>query len=280
MMAKFQQLLGVILIAFLVSEHSAQLLTGQLGGYGKTPVKTTDGTESEHIDYVLLRLHHLDRQIPSDIVNLRILLKNELESNPIYEQTWGNATEMFQQRKADLVHPGFELIPDEYHIALIAYTMSDTPANMTPLYSDFNKKTRDLCRETENKNYPYKSLFKLLSLAIESLSKDPQFQMDKPAYYRGASFQFALTEGQVIAFQSFTSTSIDMGKAIEYSRNVTFFEFQGPIPHSIYVKHHSKFPEEEEVLVSPFVTYKVDKIILPGQNAYTQFNLVPTLKVL
>jgi len=243
-------------------------------------VCTTTGATSESVDAVQPRMRRLLSDIPSDITALRAILDNELNTTPRYKTAWNEAKIIFQQRRSNLVNPGFEWIPEEYHIALIAYTLSQTPAwPDTAFYSDFNKQTRELCLTKLNcaqqmADYPFKSAFKLISLAIDALSFDPKFQVVKPQYFRGASFPFALCEGQEIEFQSFTSTSINKLKAEEYSKNVTFFEFHGPpMPKSIYLKYHSGFPEEEEVLVSPLTTFVVDKIDF--SNAYVKYVLHP-----
>jgi len=107
----------------------------------------------------------------SNLTELLEIQQEEFSSNSIYQSGWERATEIFNSSTRYQLEQKYGNdssiildVPEEYHIALIAYTMQ-WPA----LYSDFNEQTRVLCSHQDIVSFKYKSYFKILELAIESL---------------------------------------------------------------------------------------------------------------
>lgn len=135
-------------------------------------VSTPEEIILEHTDFVTLRLQHLLNQTTSNMTELRVLQQFEFNTNlTYYREGWEHATRMYNESKKSQIFAAFANssvilnAPEEYHIALIAYSGPY-------IYSDFNDKTRALCSGLDIDNYEYKSFFKLLELAIEHLGPE------------------------------------------------------------------------------------------------------------
>jgi len=211
----------------------------------------------EHIDFVQLRLAHIAKKTTSNITELRLLQAKEFEKNEVYKTGWETAVGLFDDQKKKKIYKGFSTksavrtVPDEYHIALIAYTLA-----FPSVYSDFNKKTREVCSGKDVDAYDYQSYFKLLLLAIEYLGAEMKFKSANRFLYRGVSSKFALEVGQVLAFQHFQSTSSSLMIAEDFAGK-TLFEIQGKFDTAVSIRDHSRFQHEDEILFSPFQVYEV-----------------------
>ncbi|CAL8069585.1 unnamed protein product [Orchesella dallaii] len=229
------------------------------------------GIISEHIDFVLLRLKHISMKASSNITELLEIQQKEFEENLSYKYGWERAESSFNSYKRDELYnissPDsiVRQVPEEYHIAIIAYTGS--------MYSSFNKATREVCSGKDIDGYKWMSYFKLLQLAIESLGTQEEKWRDNQRFlYRGASPEYVLKEGQVIAFQHFVSTSVALRVAENFAEK-SLFEFQGLYNGTaMAVWDHSYFVTEKEYLFSPLQTFRVDSIHV-GKH-YTRYVLV------
>jgi len=205
-------------------------------------------------------IQHLLETVPSDIASLEEILKAELAGSEAYQAAWAEGTRIFEERRETLVDPEDKDIPDEYHIALIAYTCHDTPADW-PFYSQFNGATRDLRTEADVSRYPYKSFFQFLYLGIIRLNPKPKFQPPiETELYRGLSIRQEFDLYSWITFQQFTSLTRSREVAETYAEGMTLFVFEPVTLTStgINMHLHSKFPGEEEILVTPTQVYQVN----------------------
>lgn len=123
----------------------------------------------------------------------------EFELNEEYKEGWAAGAQLYNSSKRwDLFENVTQnsttlLVPEEYHIALIAYTLQ-TP---TAMYADFNKKTREVCSGKDVGDFHYKTYFKLLLLAIQALGKETKFKSADRFLYRGVGSFFKLEVKQM-----------------------------------------------------------------------------------
>ncbi|CAL8069589.1 unnamed protein product [Orchesella dallaii] len=226
---------------------------------------------TEHIDFVLLRLKHISMRTSSNITELLELQQKEFEENLSYKYGWENAESYFNSTIRDELYnissndSIVRQVPEEYHIAIIAYTGST--------YVPFNQATREVCSGNDIDDYQWKSYFKLLQLAVETLgTQEEKWRDNRRFLYRGAKLEFILEEGQVIAFQHFVSTSVAL-RVAEGFAGESLFEFQGLYNGTaMAVWDHSYYVTEQEYLFSPLQTFRVDSIHV-GRH-YTRYVLV------
>ena len=169
-------------------------------------------------------------------------------------------------------------LPDECQIAITAYTL-DSEVGDTKLFTDFNTKCRDLMKngtmsESDWKNFPYKSLYALLARSIHEISNNPDVKTT--VYYRGMPDRLtALQEGDYLFPKQFLSCSVDESEA---QRNLNFgrlshqdknkqhvgtlIKFEGSPLAACGVVDLSAFPDEKEILVFPWSTFKVKQVVL------------------
>ncbi|CAL8069593.1 unnamed protein product [Orchesella dallaii] len=224
----------------------------------------------DHIEFVLLRLKHIASKISSNITEILTVQKEEFQQNELYENGWKVAVEKFyvegiKERVFNNTSPDsiVHKVPVEYHIALVAFTLSSPP-----LHVGFNKDTRDICSGTDIGNYQWKSYFKLLHLAIETLGTQVDKWVDRNRFlYRGSNLAFHLEEGQILAFQQFSSSSVSLGVAEIFAENGnatnfrTIFEYQGFYNGTaVALWDHSDYPWEMEVLFTPIQAFQVDSV--------------------
>lgn len=220
------------------------------------------GIVLDHVDFVLLRLKHISARVSSNITDILALQKKEFKVNSAYKKGWDWATRIFNSSKRAVIFKNttkysiVRQVPVEYHIAIILYTSEDPN-----VYREFNKDTREICSGNHIDDYKWKSYFKLLQLAVETLgSREARWVDQKRFLYRGASIKYSLKEGQILAFQHFISTSAALTTA-ELFAGKTLFEFQGFYNGTaMAVWDHSVVEGEYEVLFSPTQIFEVDSI--------------------
>ncbi|ODM91153.1 NAD(P)(+)--arginine ADP-ribosyltransferase 2 [Orchesella cincta] len=231
-----------------------------------------DSIVTEHTDFVLLRLKHISMRTSSNLTELLELQQEEFEINENYKNAWESAANNFNSTKREMLYNTsapdsiVRQVPDEYHIAIIAYTGW--------LFGQFNRETREVCSGLDIDRYMWKSYFKFLQLAIETLGTEEERWRDNRRFlYRGATRKYDLKEGQVIAFQHFVSTSVALTIAENFSGRKTVFEFQGLYNGTaMAVWDHSYFVSEKEYLFSPLQVFEVDSVHVG--NFYTRYVLV------
>lgn len=197
----------------------------------------------------------------SNISEILAVQKDEFERNIHYKQGWAIAVKVFYDYKREKLFNNTtpdsitQTVPEEYHIAIIAYTLNE------PLVYKFNNDTRKVCSGTDIDIYEWKSYFKLLQLAIQTLgSQEDRWNAKHRFLYSGAGPRYNVKEGQILTFQHFISTSATLIIA-ENLTNQTLFEFQGFFNGSaMTIRDHSYYEFEEETLFLPMQMFRVDSI--------------------
>jgi hypothetical protein len=184
---------------------------------------------------------------------IRQLLQDELNRNTNYRGMWNMAKTEYSKKKNRLTSS----LPEECHIALIAYTLEG------PLYKDFNHKCKTLKNDNDWNNFPYKSLYALLARSIHGIDNNPS--VSGSIYYRGMSFRkqkLSFKEGDYIHPVHFLSCSVDEEVAVQFmgEEQATLIAFKGSPMAACGIAGHSAFPDENEILVFPWSTFKVAQI--------------------
>ncbi|XP_021946361.1 uncharacterized protein LOC110844460 isoform X2 [Folsomia candida] len=139
---------------------------------------------------------------------------------------------------------------DECHIAIILYTLGS-------LYHHLNQDCRNSCGGGKTlKKIPNLSIFLLIRYVMEH--KTPSTEP---------------------SFGQFTSTTVESGMAQMFAgtQGATFFVIVNSSSvrtKFIPMQSHSQYPSENEVLLSPFQTYKVRNVEkMPGDNYYVYLTI-------
>ncbi|KAG4078919.1 hypothetical protein HA402_005579 [Bradysia odoriphaga] len=205
-------------------------------------------------------LAELDQQITKNIDEIRGLQHNEFAKKTSYRKAWETATHLYQQKlkSGKLKADGN---PEEYHIALIAYTLASPK-----LYQEFNLATRSLLHEHDFNAYPFKTLFSLLNLAVQHVKGEPETLTSSAKVYRGCQGELSnAKKGQHVIFQHFLSTSAKEDIAQAFGSNVVFVISGGS--KSKYVRmdaHSAMIKNEHEVLFSPLELYEITSVKKSG----------------
>ncbi|NXH90642.1 NRT2 ribosyltransferase, partial [Edolisoma coerulescens] len=159
-------------------------------------------------------------------------------------------------------HPG-PLLQLEQAIAPLAYTMEEG------LYLEFNAAARAAGRSRREylDNFHFKVLHFLLTEALSDL-RGAQAHPRCLHVYRGIdSIRFASRLGQIIRFGQFASASLPRNASESYGTRTTF---EADTCHGADIRYFSNYPEEEEVLIPPFETFRVINITHQGDDIYMQ----------
>ncbi|KAG4071692.1 hypothetical protein HA402_011846 [Bradysia odoriphaga] len=205
-------------------------------------------------------LHYMDVSVPKDLHKLLEVQKKEFAEKTNYKTAWDAAVKILgAKRKTGQLKKDHN--PDEYHIALIAYTL-ETPN----LYSDFNMQTRTLYTKFGIEKYPYKSFFKFLMLAVEHVKGKPETIKDGTLLYRGCKGQVKdAAVGKYILFQHYVSTSLKSSTATAFGADVEFVISTVAKAKHIGLEAHSTL-NEQEVLFWPFEDYLITDIKKTGSK--------------
>ena len=185
------------------------------------------------------------------------ILADEFVKNSLFREGWEFARQNLHKKDKSLEENEF--------LAVFTYTYKTLP-----VYSEFNKKTREL--GPEDSRYDFKAMYYFLSAAIHDISqKTETFLQNKPyQVYRGVTHPVTAEVGQQFHFNCFTSTSTDQSVAQTFLTNTgengskTLFiieTYQGE-----KIDKFSAFPEEKEVLISPCEMFEVVKISNRGNG--------------
>jgi hypothetical protein len=190
---------------------------------------------------------------------IRELLQDELNRNPLYREKWNIAETNYAEKKN--LFPSS--LPEECHIALIAYTLDRLPHENISLYGDFNGTCRQLRSHSDWKRFPYKSLYALLARSIHDIHNNPS--INQSVYYRGMSFtpyKPSFKVGDIIYPTQFLSCSIHKNVAESFMRGPepTLIKFKGSPLAACGILEYSVFPKEAEILVFPWSTFKIEKM--------------------
>ncbi|KAM4908186.1 NAD(P)(+)--arginine ADP-ribosyltransferase 2-like [Sylvia borin] len=175
--------------------------------------------------------------------NLLELQVSDFCNNETFFKIWKNATAQWKKR-GSISYP----LTREQAIALMAYTMRELN-----LYKPFN----DAVREAGSSSWKYqwkfhyKSLHFLLTQALQKLSRPN----DCKNVFRGVrDHQFKVKKGDEVRFGQFASTSLSKTVALGFGNSTMFKVYTC---HGVDIQKFSMHPEEQEVLIPPFETFKV-----------------------
>ncbi|XP_067438132.1 ecto-ADP-ribosyltransferase 4-like isoform X4 [Thunnus thynnus] len=157
-----------------------------------------------------------------------------------------------------------EALTKNHMQAICAYTSnSGKKANDKKLYDEFNKAVR-----TGRKLYDSSFKFKFhflhywLTTAIQILNRN-QKKQDCQITYRKTDVEFTGKVNDIIRFGAFASSSKE--KDLGDFGNKTCFEIE--TCSGAYLGNYSEVPDEEEVLIPPYETFKITDIF-EGRGKY------------
>lgn len=110
--------------------------------------------------------------------------------------------------------------------------------------------------------------FKVLHFLLTEALKDLRSTWSQPRclhVYRGVTVCFVTSLGQIVCFGQFASTSLLKNISLSYGTS-TVFEVE--TCYGADIRHFSDYPEEEEVLIPPFETFKVTNVTHEGNETY------------
>ncbi|KOO21334.1 erythroblast NAD (+)--arginine ADP-ribosyltransferase-like protein [Chrysochromulina tobinii] len=129
--------------------------------------------------------------------------------------------------------------------ALHAYTRNE-------IYREFNRDHRELRPE----------LWAAVSNTMRCALKNARSPDAGATLYRGDSRdEYNLRKGQLDCFSQYTSASLNRRVAESFAKGKWIFEITG-VPHTrcATIKHASKYPNEDEVLIAPGSTFCVESV--------------------
>ncbi|NWI55316.1 NRT2 ribosyltransferase, partial [Calyptomena viridis] len=227
-----------------------------------TPLRRTDfGSAIREIE-LNMALNSFDDQYrgcrTKMVKRLPKLNRTEFVTDSDYAETWVKARDKWYSRAST----GSQLRPEQA-IALIAYSMEEG------LYREFNKAVRGAgsSRREYLRNFPFKVLHFLLTEALDDLRKAKSHPRCLDVYRGIDGIRFITQPGQTIRFGQFASTSL-LKNVSEYYGTDTLFEVN--TCHGANIRNFSNYPEEEEVLIPPFETFKVTSVTSQGDKKQIQ----------
>ncbi|NXR70453.1 NARE ribosyltransferase, partial [Rhadina sibilatrix] len=174
-----------------------------------------------------------------------------------YAEAWSKAAAEWESRPC----PASPLRLEQA-VAILAYTMEEG------LYPEFNAATRVAGRS--RREYLHAFPFKVLHFLLTAALKDLQSARSHPRclhVYRGVHVRFTTRLGRIVRFGQFASTSLLRNVSEAYGTS-TIFEVD--TCYGAEIRDFSNYPEEEEVLIPPFETFKVTNISHQGNDTYIQ----------
>ncbi|XP_043084571.1 ecto-ADP-ribosyltransferase 5-like [Puntigrus tetrazona] len=167
-------------------------------------------------------------------------LEKELNNSAQFKAAW-------QEAESNVSVPEDGLTKNHL-IAIYVYTDKE-------VYRDFNSAVRREKENYKNMTYPWYSLHFLLTEALQRLKRT---QKGCKSTYRGTDVEF---DSQVlnteVRFGSFASSSLNRSVAEGFGG---VFCFEIYTCEGAEVANYSKFPDEDEVLIPPYETFKVSAV--------------------
>ncbi|XP_037985963.1 NAD(P)(+)--arginine ADP-ribosyltransferase 2-like [Motacilla alba alba] len=192
---------------------------------------------------------------PTMISVLPSLYNFEYQKNPLFAWGWYHADAEWHKRGS----PVSPLASQWQAVALMAYTSQD-------VYKEFNAALHMAGRSLQEyrNNFHFKTLHFLLTDALVTLRHAQKTKCHH--VFRGVrGVRFKAWRGQTIRFGQFTSTTPRKEIALRFGTD-TIFEVQ--TCHGVDIRQFSMYPGEEEVLIPPFETFKVTKVIWDGTRTW------------
>ncbi|NXU99828.1 NARE ribosyltransferase, partial [Cettia cetti] len=192
---------------------------------------------------------------PAMTAALPALNRSEFQKNPLFARVWPKAVAKWRSRGS----PVSPLSSPVLAIALMAYSMND-------VYLPFNAAVRvaGRSRQEYRKNFHFKTLHFLLTQALVALRHAQNGQCRQ--VFRGVrDTNFSAQPGQRVRFGKFTSTSQRREVAQKFGTDTIF---QVLTCHGVAIRAFSMYPMEEEVLIPPFETFQVTRVIWDGKRSW------------
>ncbi|KAL9868246.1 erythroblast NAD(P)(+)--arginine ADP-ribosyltransferase-like [Geothlypis trichas] len=168
------------------------------------------------------------------------LKRSDFLKNGTFEKIWKKATAECENKGSCS-----STLTKDQAIAVMVYTMRD-------VYSDFNTAVRTAgktSQEYQDKFY-FKTLHFLLTDVLQKLRPDKCLNVSRGV----RNFQFKVNKGDKVRFGHFASSSLDKAVAQGFGTD-TMFEVR--TCHGVDIQKFSFRPNEKEVLIPPFETFKV-----------------------
>uniref|UniRef100_A0A803KDC7 NAD(P)(+)--arginine ADP-ribosyltransferase n=2 Tax=Xenopus tropicalis TaxID=8364 RepID=A0A803KDC7_XENTR len=178
------------------------------------------------------------------------LFQNEKSLIKTFVDAWGNASKRWiSMKETTMVPPGFR---DAYAIATLAYT-NQYPA----IYKPFGDAVRQAgqSRDFYLRYFHFKVLDFCLTRALQMLKAVKPTICHK--VFRGTKVRFSAKIGNSVRFGQFTSSSTDDRVAVAFGPDTIFII---TTCHGASIEHLSFFPDEKEVLIPPYETFKVTDV--------------------
>ncbi|KAK9978447.1 hypothetical protein ABG768_020198 [Culter alburnus] len=167
-------------------------------------------------------------------------LEKEMSASAEFNKTW-------QEGEENATKPEDNL-QQIHSVAIHVYTNKDSK-----VYSNFTSATRTDKQKYKEGTFKWYSLHFLLTEAIQILKKT---QNRCYVTYRGTNVQFDV-QNKEVRLSSFSSSSLDR-KVIQGFGNKSCFEIY--TCEGANLTKYSKYPDEKEVLIPPYETFKVTAV--------------------
>ncbi|XP_076153511.1 GPI-linked NAD(P)(+)--arginine ADP-ribosyltransferase 1-like [Alosa pseudoharengus] len=191
-------------------------------------------------------------------------LKAELKRSKNFSAAWSKGEEWCTRNKK-----GDTLGEINSCTALHVYTLNTT------VYTVFNTDTRGGKTQYTGQTYQWYSLHFLLTRAVQVLKdRERENGTECRSVYRGTGVPFKKDVlNKEIRLASFTSSSLKLNVTKSFG-NVSCFEIN--TCHGANITEYSASPDQEEVLIPPYETFKVTEVNNPGLWCKTVYKLQST----
>ncbi|XP_073712777.1 erythroblast NAD(P)(+)--arginine ADP-ribosyltransferase-like [Misgurnus anguillicaudatus] len=174
-----------------------------------------------------------------DLVDKKYLTEEIRANTSGFGKVWENSTNNIPGPKDNL--------QKNHLIAISVYTG-------VIVYRKFNEDVRTGKHEYKNKTFQWYSLHFWLTKAIQTLKK---MQQECKSTFSGTNVKYHVAKNTEIRFGSFASSSLYQNVTTNFG-NESCFEIE--TCHGVDVANYSQFPNQKEVLIPPYETFKVTDI--------------------
>uniref|UniRef100_A0A803KCC8 NAD(P)(+)--arginine ADP-ribosyltransferase n=1 Tax=Xenopus tropicalis TaxID=8364 RepID=A0A803KCC8_XENTR len=226
---------------------------------------------SDKLDMDMVRSSYDDQyeNCPKDVEDMiPNLLKSELK-HVKFNEVWNKAIERWIDIKGETNVP--KEFTEKHAIATLAYTKE-----VGGIYTEFNTAVRQAgqSRDHSLNKFHYKALHYYLTRAVQMLKAEETVKCYR--VYRGTRVPFSATIGKEVRFGQFASSSTDENEAVVFAKDpdtgAPGTNFTITTCHGASISDLSFIPDEKEVLIPPYETFKVTEAIT--ESGYNNITLV------